>query len=395
MSKKKLKKNEKANNVKENPVVEELAPAESSAEEAELEVISSAEFLKTEEAEFSQPLADAELIRETAEESEETEEEIDPIFKELSEPKLPELPKDNRARLQMQSPTRAFLYWSFKNNPYQTLNRVFGNQTGSYTLVAKLTDLSNGIEELFPIETEGSWWFNVNAGSIYQAEIGFYAPNRPFVRIMFSNTLEMPRKSPSPRHASDADWAITAMEFAEVLDSSGYTQDAFEVALAGDDFEISEQATQNAFSQFIGETAENYNAFDLEEIRFALLALASGVLLEELRGQISEKLFAVLQENVERLSAENAYTSLQEYFEVMEDEIFEEEDEVIYGKAVFGASLINFPKSSKKRKRTVPKSRLRKLPEGGLPQFGRKISQVGASEFGGKISPISSFDLAK
>lgn len=395
MSKKKSEKKEELKNIEDNAEVEELTQDENLTEDSELEVISSAEVIKTEEAGFSQPLADSDLIEESVEESEEAEAEIDPIFKELSEPKLPELPKDNRARLQMQSPTRAFLYWSFKNNPFQTLNRVFGNQTGSYTLVAKLTNQSDGFEEIFPIETEGSWWFNVKAGSSYQAEIGFYAPNRPFVRIMFSNTLEMPRKSPSPRPATDADWAITAMDFAEVLDSSGYTQDAFEVALAGDDFESSEQATQKAFSQFIGETIEDYNAIDSEEIRFALLALASGISIEELRGHISEKLFAVLQANVERLSAENAYASLQEYFEVLEDEIFEEEDEVIYGKAVFGASLVNFPKTSKKRKRTVPRSRVSKLPEGRLPKFGRKLTQIGASEFGKKISPISSIDLAR
>jgi len=51
------------------------------------------------------------------------------VFKELSEPKLPELVKENRARLQMQSPTKIHFYWSIKTNPFQTLTRVFGNQT--------------------------------------------------------------------------------------------------------------------------------------------------------------------------------------------------------------------------------------------------------------------------
>lgn len=394
MSKKDLENNEELEEQQESEETEKSVEIEVSAEEENLEVISSAEMIKTEEeAEFSQPLTNGDLAEEETEEESE-EEEIDPIFRELSEPKLPELPKENRARLQMQSPTRAFLYWSFKHNPYQTLNKVFRNQTGSYTLVAKLTNLSNGVEEIFPVETEGSWWFNVNAGSIYKAEIGFYAPNRPFIRIMFSNTLEMPRKSPSPRRATDADWAITAIDFAEVLDSTGYTQDAFEVALAGDDEEVSTEATQNAFSKFIGETVEDYNSIEAEEIRFALLALASGISLEDLRGQISENLYAVLEKNTTNLSAEKALNSLQEYFEILEDEIFEEAEETIFGEAVFGASLINFPKTSRRRKRTVPKSRKETRMQ-KLPKFGKKFAQIGASEFGEKMRPVSSSELGR
>jgi len=68
--------------------------------------------------------------------------EMSAVFKELAAPKLPELAKENRARLQMQSPNRLFFYWSIKNNPFQTLKKAFGHDTGSYTLVAKLLDLS-------------------------------------------------------------------------------------------------------------------------------------------------------------------------------------------------------------------------------------------------------------
>ena len=123
MSEKELPKNEELENIENN--LEEITP-KTKAEESELNVISSAELIKTEE-EFSQPLVDEDLfdeLEDLVDELEETEL-IDPIFKELSEPKLPELPKDNRARLQMQSPTRAFLYWSFENNPFQTLNQRF------------------------------------------------------------------------------------------------------------------------------------------------------------------------------------------------------------------------------------------------------------------------------
>ncbi len=269
------------------------------------------------------------------------------IFKELSEPKLPELPKENRARLQMQSPTRLNFYWSVKTNPFKTLNRAFGGKTGSYTLVVKLVNQTTDREEFFPVEAEGSQWFNVDADSTYRAEIGFYASNRPFVRVMFSNTVETPRKNPSPRRAETKNWEVSANQFAQVLDVSGFQQDAFEVALAGDDFEHSENATNNAFSQFIGKQEIN---FPPDEIRFTLLALASGYTLENLREQIGASLFAFLQENAEKLSAENALASLQENFAVFSDEIEEE----FLSPTIFGASLINFPRTSK-RSRFLPK----------------------------------------
>ncbi|MEP7037415.1 MAG: DUF4912 domain-containing protein [Acidobacteriota bacterium] len=277
----------------------------------------------------------------------ESDEVEDPIFAELSEPKLPEIPKENRARLQMQSPTRLNFYWSIKTNPFKTLNRAFGGKTGSYTLVVKLVNQKNGREEFFPVEAEGSWWFNVDADTKYQAEIGFYATNRPFVRVMFSNTVETPRKNPSPRYDYSADFAVSANQFAQVLDVSGFPQDAFEVALAGDDFERSENATNKAFSQFTGQEKEDFSS---DEIRFALLALASGYALENLREQISTSLFAALKENIEKLTAENALASLQENFDIFSDEIEEE----FLLPTVFGASLINFPRTLK-RKRFLPK----------------------------------------
>lgn len=295
-----------------------------------------------------QILVDAALI----EAKDEVLEAENPIFALLAEPQLPELPKENRARLQMQSPTRLNFYWSIKQNPFQTLHRAFGN-TGSYTLVAKLVNQTTDREEFFPVEAEGSKWFDVNADATYRAEIGFYAPNRPFVRVMFSNSLETPRKRVSPHRASEKDWAVSAHQFAEVLDVSGYRQDAFEVALAGDDFAQAESATTNAFSQFIGKQEID---FPSDEIRFALLALASGYTLENLRGHIGASLFAVLQENAEKVSAENALAAVREHFDVFADDIVEEEE---IGSAVFGASLVNFPKRA--RKRTVPKTRLPKL----------------------------------
>jgi hypothetical protein len=298
----------------------------------------------------------------------ETEEEQDPIFRELAEPKLPELERENRAKLLMQTPHRLYFYWSIKTNPYQILQKAFQGDTGSYQLVAKIVNLKNEQEQIFPVEAEGNWWFNVAPDASYRAEIGFYAPNRPYIRIIFSNTIETPRKSPSPRVATDADFTVSAQEFAEVLDVAGYKQDAFEVALIGDDNDQAEVATRGAFAKFTGTAAEEFATVDADELRFALLAVASGISLKDLREHISPALFALLNSLLGELTADSAMNALGEYFDVFADEIFEEEE---FGAAVYGASLVNFPKTLKKR--IVPKEI--------LPKFGEKLSPLSSHNF--------------
>ena len=98
----------------------------------------------------------------------------------------------------------------------------------------------------------------------------------------------------SPRTAETAEWRVPADRFARVLDAAGFARDAFDVALAGDDPDAADTATHAAFSAFSGRPAAEFAHLGSEELRYAMLALASGVSIEELRGLISEKLFAVL-----------------------------------------------------------------------------------------------------
>ncbi len=278
--------------------------------------------------------------------------ELSPIQKELAMPRLRQLRNENRARLLMQSPNRLYFYWSLRNNPFQRLNSALGPNTGSYALVMKLVDLKRDIEELHPIEAEGSWWFNVDADTEYRAEVGFYAPNRPFVRIMFSNVVQTPRKAPSPRAATETDWQVPAQKFAQVLGVAGFKQDAFDVAISGDDTVAAAGSTQRAFARFAGRPETDFASFDTEELRYAMLALAGGATLEQLRFRVTDKLFALLQGMIGSSAKTEALAALLTEFEIESDEIVDEEME--YGPAVFGASLVNFPRRSH-RLRTRPR----------------------------------------
>ena len=271
--------------------------------------------------------------------------ELSPVFKELADVSLPELKRENRARLQMQTPTRLYFYWSVRENPYHLLKQTFGDDTGSYQLVIKLINLRTETEEIHPCDAEGTWWFSVESDTEYQAEIGFYATSRPYFRIIYSNTVATPRRSPSPRAATDADWNVSSQKFAEVLDVAGFTRDAFDVSIAGDDQVAAEHATHTAFSQFVG-TADGLAGISTEDIRYAMIAIAAGATLEDLRSKISPALFAILQANAANLIAGRAVSALGAYFDIDEAEYTEERR----SSAVYGASLVNFPTTLKTRR---------------------------------------------
>lgn len=298
-----------------------------------------------------------------------------PAFIELAQPKLPELPAENRAYLQIQSPNRIFFYWSIKNDSFETLRRALGNRAENYGLAGKLVNLSSNTEQIFPVEASGSWWFNVEPDSEYRAEIGFYTPNRPFIRLIFSNILQTPRSAPSPNTDYTEYFAVTPKQFAEVLDSAGFSQDAFDVYVAGDYPEFADEATQLAFSKLAGRDAIDFSGVSLYELRYVLFALASGVTLEELRAGISRQLWefiAVLtNESPDALTEEKVILALEEFFGFSPflDEGAEEFDLA----PVFGASIVNFPKDLRDRKISFSPSKRRLIDS--------------------KLSPLSSHNL--
>ena len=283
-----------------------------------------------------------------------SEDDADPVLSELANPMLPELPREDRARLQMQSPNRLYFYWALKTNPFQTLKKLLRGRGGSYVLTAKLVNLTRQSEEIFPVDPEGNWWFNVDSDSDYRAEIGFYAPNRPYIRILFSNQVRTPRKSPSTRTDYTPSFTVNAQQFAEVLDVAGYQRDAFDVALAGDDETLARNATEKTYARLVGKSLRDLPG-TIEELRIALLALAAGYSLKDLEGEIDPALHNRLSSEFAELSAEKVLAALKENFDIETEDYVEEES----GQAVFGASIVHFPK--RLRKRTVPKTVLPKL----------------------------------
>ena len=268
-------------------------------------------------------------------------------FNILADVELPKRPRQNRARLLMQSPTKLYFYWSLREDPWQQLHKAFGEHgSAGYMLVLKLKDLARDVEEMHRVEREGNWWFEVEPDGKYSAEIGFYSPSRPYFRVVYSNQIATPRRGPSLQPARDADWRISANKFAQVLDVSGFQRDAFDVAMVGDDHFGAMDRSERALAGLIGNKNLSFNGISPEDIRYALLSLATGTPVKQLKDRIGTTLFDLLSASGTDLEPDAARAALSEHFEIDETEWAEEEPEF----TSLGGSRVNFPKRLRARR---------------------------------------------
>jgi hypothetical protein len=220
---------------------------------------------------------------------------VSPIFKKLSEPQLPELPSDDRARLQLQSPNKLFFYWSSKKNPYNNLQRLFGERFRGYDLSVRLINLKDDSVRVMPADMSGTTWFDVASDSSYRAELGFFSQNRPFIRVMYSNTIKTPRPSPSRRLASDEDFAVRTQQFADVLSAAGFSHENVAQDFAFADKLMADTRAKEIAARLADEKEETLADISLVELRWVLVSLAAFAPLDELKRSVSPALVAWLE----------------------------------------------------------------------------------------------------
>ncbi len=222
--------------------------------------------------------------------------EVSPIFKKLADPQLPELPSDDRARLQLQSPNRVFFYWSSRKNPYDNLQRLFGQRFRGYDLAIRLINMKDDSVRVMPADKSGTTWFDVASDATYRAELGFFSQNRPFIRVMYSNTVQTPRPSPSRRLASDSDFAVRTVQFADVLNASGFGHENVAQDFAFADKLVADSRAREIAARLTRKKEETFKGISLAELRWVLVSLAAYIPLEELKLSISPELVAWLEE---------------------------------------------------------------------------------------------------
>ena len=213
----------------------------------------------------------------------------------LDEP-LPETYAADRIRLLAQSPRRLYLYWEFKNNPFETLQRAFGWQAEHYQLVVRLTDLETGVETLHLASPTRSQWFDAQQGHAYRAEVGFYAQGRAFIRLLSSERTRTPRAAVSHATDSSQEFSVTPDEFARVLDDAGYVSDALEVSLEAADLSTQNAAKRAVAREVGGTSAPLMSEEELAEMRGLLASLALGADTQELQAALSARLARWLEE---------------------------------------------------------------------------------------------------
>ncbi|HEX8473916.1 MAG TPA: DUF4912 domain-containing protein [Pyrinomonadaceae bacterium] len=214
---------------------------------------------------------------------------------------LPEVYAGDLIRLLTQSPYRLYLYWNHARDPFATLRKAVGEHVAShYRLALRLIDVESGEESFYEAPPARSYWFNVRPGRQYRAFVGFYAPERPFVRLLTSEIARTPRVSVSPLTDETPEFHISAARFAVVLNDAGYASDALEMTLEAADEASGEAnlaAVTRALARNLTGTDAPFVADDaLSEMRALLAGLAFGVPPESLLPLLSKPLAAWLKE---------------------------------------------------------------------------------------------------
>lgn len=264
---------------------------------------------------------------------------------------LPETYVANRIRLLAQSPRKLYLYWEFERDPYETLRRAFRWQSDRYTLVVKLFDLETGTETLHFASPTRSQWLDAQAGHSYRADIGFYARNSAFIRLLSSPVSATPRASVSRLTDPTPEFHVPPDEFARVLDDAGYVSDALEVSLEAADLATENTMTRAVAQRFGGADVPMMSEEDLAELRGLLAALALGVSINELQASLSATLASWLSEASRRQREAMDSAHLLEVLhdllglelERTELDAFNEEAMRRAARVIVGASEVNLP----------------------------------------------------
>lgn len=221
---------------------------------------------------------------------------VDPLAALSPDEPLPELDGSDEAHLLVQSPDTLFLYWNHARDPFQTLLRALGEAAAHYRPGVRFLDVESGEEDTHPASPGRAHWYDVRPGRAYRADIGFYAEDYPFVRLLSSEVARTPLAAVSPLIDEEPDFHVAATNFAHVLNEAGFASDALEVALESADAVAKEAATSPAIARALtGLDAPFDSDEDLAGLRHLIAALAFGEDFERIAARLSPNLLAWLE----------------------------------------------------------------------------------------------------
>ncbi|MBS1808235.1 MAG: DUF4912 domain-containing protein [Acidobacteria bacterium] len=121
-------------------------------------------------------------------------------------------------RLLVQDPFHIYVYWQFKDNPYDRLTRLFPKK--EFHTVLKLIDETTNIAVFFDAAFGRNYWFSVFPDRTYKVELGVRSPQVGYIKLLSSNPVTTPRGTVSDQEDVEPGFQISADEYVQVLRES-------------------------------------------------------------------------------------------------------------------------------------------------------------------------------
>ncbi|HYY41958.1 MAG TPA: DUF4912 domain-containing protein [Pyrinomonadaceae bacterium] len=206
---------------------------------------------------------------------------------------LPVYTRDD-LQLLVQSPYRLYAYWQYAHDPFATLRRAFGAAADGYHLIVRLVDAESGATETGAASPARNYWFDVQPGRAYRAEVGFAAEDKPFIRLLTSDLARTPPASVAPETDEAPEFHAGAGELARVVNEAGYAGDALALALEDADDATQHESTLALAHTLAAAPLPALGANELQELRALIVALVVAEPLASVRARLSSPLAAWL-----------------------------------------------------------------------------------------------------
>jgi hypothetical protein len=128
-------------------------------------------------------------------------------------------------RALLQDPFRIFIYWEVQEKTLSSLDRYFEDGQSSFATVLKLLEVEGKHEVYFDVGPKGRYWMMVFPNKQYEFEIGVRSPKHGYIRIARSNRIRTPRGTVSAQSDEESDYRLSAPEFMNVIQESGFSAD--------------------------------------------------------------------------------------------------------------------------------------------------------------------------
>ncbi|HWN99969.1 MAG TPA: DUF4912 domain-containing protein [Blastocatellia bacterium] len=234
---------------------------------------------------------------------------------------VPETYNVDIIRALLQDPFRIFIYWEVRQESLNGLTHYFSTEEAErFRVTLKLIEVEGGGEAFFEVGLRGRYWMMVFPDREYEFEIGVRSPEHGYIALLKSNRVRTPRGTVSPEPALEPEYKLSAPQFLNVLEASGFS------AVQALDITVSALPGANADAEDLSDVLVKLP----DPLREALTAASAG---EPLTEELVNALPGWLRSELRRLlfggDARLASAALIHYLPELLREALEDERELI------------------------------------------------------------------